>query len=203
MLTPYLGLSFVGISTFTSKRNVGKKVREKAFRKIIADHQEMVQSICLGIMKNIEEAEDMKQEVFIHVYQNIEQFKGEAKLSTWIYRIASNKCLEELRKRSRQKRAAILEDINEGSVQSKAADIFHPQVAMEDTERAKILFSAIKNLPEQQQKAFTLSKVDQLSYEEVGKVMKKSISSVESLLFRAKKNLQTTLMWYYEAHGAV
>lgn len=149
-------------------------------------------------MKDQEEAKDMAQEVFIHVYQNISKFKGDSLLSTWIYRIAVNKCLEEIRRRGRQKRSAHLEDISDSSIQNQAADFFHPGVALEDQERAKVLFTAIEQLPDQQQVAFTLAKVEQLSYEEISKVMEKSVSSVESLIHRAKQNLKKLLVTYYE-----
>jgi len=174
-------------------------VNELEFREIVIDNQDKVYNLCLGFMKNAEEAEDMAQEVFVHVFQQIKKFKGESKLSTWIYRITSNKCLEEIRKKSRQKRSAKLEDISDAVIQNKAADFFHPGVALEDRERAKILFEAIEKLPDQQRIAFTLAKVEQLSYEEISKVMEKSISSIESLLFRAKKNLRELLTAYYEA----
>ncbi len=149
-------------------------------------------------MKNQEEAKDMSQEVFIHVYQNIERFKGESLLSTWIYRIAVNKCLEEIRKKGRQKRSAHLEDIADPVIQNKTPDFFHPGLALENQQRAAILFGAIEQLPEQQQVAFTLAKVEFLSYDEISKVMNKSVSSVESLIHRAKQNLQKILKDYYE-----
>ncbi|MEO9871096.1 RNA polymerase sigma factor [Ekhidna sp.] len=173
-------------------------MNESDFREIVFENQDRVYNTCLGFMKNAEEAQDMAQEVFIHVYQNIAKFKGESKLSTWIYRISTNKCLEEIRKKSRQKRAGQLSDISDEVIQNKAADFFHPGVALEDQERATILFEAIEKLPDPQKVAFTLSKIEQLSYEEISKVMEKSISSIESLLFRAKKNLQKLLTHYYE-----
>lgn len=166
---------------------------------MIIENQDRVYNTCLGFMKNAQEAEDMAQEVFIHVFQNIAKFKGESKLSTWIYRITTNKCLEEIRKKGRQKRSAHLEDISDAMVQNRAADFFHPGIALEDQERATILMEAIDKLPDQQKTAFTLSKMEQLSYDEISKVMAKSVSSVESLLFRAKQNLRQLLTAYYEA----
>ncbi len=173
-------------------------VKESDFRDIVMENQDRVYNTCLGFMKNVEEAQDMAQEVFIHVYQNIAKFKGDSKLSTWIYRITTNKCLEEIRRKSRKKRSAQLSDISDETVKNQAADFFHPGVALEDQERASILFQAIEELPDQQKVAFTLAKVEQLSYEEISKVMEKSIGSIESLLFRAKKNLQKLLTHYYE-----
>ncbi len=168
------------------------------FQQMVLENQDRVYNTCLGFMKNQEEAKDISQEVFIHVYQNISKFKGESLLSTWIYRIAINKCLEELRRRGRQKRSAHLEDISDPIVQNKATDFFHPGVALENQERAHILFEAIEKLPEQQQIAFTMAKVEFLSYEEISDVMNKSISSVESLIHRAKQNLKQILKDYYE-----
>ncbi|MEP1033744.1 RNA polymerase sigma factor [Ekhidna sp.] len=173
-------------------------MKEADFRDIVNENQDRVYNTCLGFMKNAVEAQDMAQEVFIHVYQNIAKFKGDSKLSTWIYRITTNKCLEEIRRKGRKKRSAQLSDISDEAIQNQAPDFFHPGVAMEDKERAAILFEAIEKLPDPQRVAFTLSKIEQLSYEEISKVMEKSISSVESLLFRAKKNLQKLLTHYYE-----
>lgn len=174
-------------------------ISDSDFRDIIYENQDRVYNLCLGFMKNAEEAEDMAQEVFLHVYQNIQKFKGESKLSTWIYRIASNKCLEEIRRKGRKKRAACVEDISDRAVQNQVKDFFHPGVALENQERAAVLFDAIDKLPDQQRIAFTLAKVEQLSYGEISKVMKKSLGSIESLLFRAKKNLRIFLTAYYEA----
>jgi len=174
-------------------------INDSDFREIVIENQGKVYNLCLGFMKNTEEAEDMAQEVFLHVYQNIQKFKGEANLSTWIYRIASNKCLEEIRRKGRKKRAAHLEDISAGTVQNQVTDFFHPGIALENQERAEVLFHAIDRLPDQQRVAFTLAKVEHLSYEEISKVMKKSLGSIESLLFRAKKNLRIFLNAYYEA----
>lgn len=171
---------------------------EADFRELVREHQDRVYNTCLGFMKNQQEAEDMAQEVFIHVYQQISKFKGESLLSTWIYRIAVNKCLEEIRRKGRQKRSAELADISDESVQNQAADFFHPGVELENQQRAAVLFDAIGQLPEQQQMAFTLAKVECLSYEEIGAVMEKSISSIESLIHRAKQNLRKLLKEYYE-----
>ncbi len=171
---------------------------EEDFHQLVSENQDRVYNTCLGFMKNQEDAKDMSQEVFIHVYQHMDRFKGESLLSTWIYRITVNKCLEEIRKKGRQKRSAQLEDISDPLIQNKAPDFYHPGVVLENQQRAAILFKAIEQLPEQQQTAFTLAKVEFLTYEEIGKVMEKSVSSIESLIHRAKQNLQKILRDYYE-----
>jgi len=122
-------------------------------------------------------------------------------LSTWIYRIAVNKSLEYLRKMKRKKRSGFLFWISNEDSEShlEVPDFNHPGVMVENKEKAVILFQAIDNLPENQRIAFTLHKVEDLSYLQIAEVMQKSISSVESLMHRAKKNLKKELYNYYKS----
>ena len=81
-----------------------QRLKEKdisAFRELVEEFSKRIYNTCMGILQNAEDAEDVSQEVFIEVYHSIHDFKGEAKLSTWIYRIAVNKSLEFLRKKNR------------------------------------------------------------------------------------------------------
>ena len=77
----------------------------------------------------------------------------------------------------------------------------HPGIQLENKEKSEILFAAINRLPEAQRIVYTLNKVDDLSYQEVSDITEKSISSIESLLFRAKKNLKEQLYDYYKKEG--
>ena len=174
---------------------------EKAFRTLVDDFQEKVLNTCLGFLPNQQDAEDLTQEVFVEVFRSVGKFREEAKLSTWIYRIAVTKSLEKIRSRKRQKRVAFfqsligLEDNKAKAVEDK---FNHPGVQLENKERAKVLFEKIGQLPENQRIAFTLHKVEGLSHKEVCEIMELSISSIESLLFRAKKNLKKHLHDYYK-----
>ena len=154
-------------------------------------------------MQNTEDAEDITQEVFIQVYHSVQQFKGDSKISTWLYRITVSKSLDFLRSKKRKKRFAFVQSLfgtesTEPLVEQ--ATFVHPGVQLENKERAGILFKAIDKLPENHKVAFTLNKVEGLSYQEVAEVMQLSVSSVESLLFRAKNNLQDSLKNYYKTH---
>ncbi|MEO6302159.1 MAG: sigma-70 family RNA polymerase sigma factor, partial [Bacteroidia bacterium] len=161
----------------------------------------MVYNLCLKYLQNIEDAEDVTQEVFVTVHNSLHQFKGESKLSTWIYRIAVTRSLEFIRAKNRKKRFAFFQNIfsnEKGEIRTEAIHFYHPGTQLENKERATILFAAIDQLPENQKTAFILSKLEDLSYLEIAEVMKVSVSSVESLLFRAKQNLQKLLGDYYE-----
>jgi len=160
------------------------------FRKLVEHFQGKVINTCFGFVQNIEDAEDIAQEVFIEVYRSINTFKEEAKLSTWIYRIATNKSLDFIRKRNRKKRFAESKRIIgiDNPVENIVTDDYkHPQKELENTERIKILHQAINTLPENQKISFTLSKYEGLSNKEIADILNTSISSVESLMFRAKK----------------
>ena len=156
----------------------------------------MVYNVCLGLVKHHDDASDLAQEVFIDVYTKLDQFLGMSTLKTWIYRIAVNKSLEYLRKKKAIKRDTELTEISDLNISGERFD--HPGVRLQQKEDAAMLFEAIGHLPESQRVAFTLLKVEGLSQDEISKIMGKSISSIESLIHRAKQNLRKTLSRYYE-----
>jgi RNA polymerase sigma-70 factor (ECF subfamily) len=172
---------------------------ERAFKTIVDTWQDMVYNTVLGIVQNAEDAEDVSQEVFIQVYESIKNFKGESKFSTWIYRIAVTKSLDLLRRKKRKKRFAFIQSLfgKNDELINDPPDFYHPGVAAENKENAAVLFKAIAALPENQQTAFVLSKIEGLSYLEVSEVMQMTEASVDSLLHRAKTNLRKTLGDHY------
>jgi RNA polymerase sigma-70 factor (ECF subfamily) len=177
-----------------------KEGRQEAFSRLVSELGDRVFNTALGMLQHTEDAEDITQEVFTEVFHSIRHFKGESKLSTWIYRITVTKALDFQRKKNRKKRAGILQRIFGNGENEPVLDIphfYHPGVQLENKERAAILFMAIDKLPERQRTAFLLNKTEELSYAEIGEVMQVSVSSVESLLVRAKQNLQDYLKAYY------
>lgn len=168
---------------------------EAAFRYLVDTYRDRVFNTALGIVQNAEDAEDVSQEVFIQVYRSIGSFKGESKLSTWLYRIATTRSLDLLRSRKSKKRFGLLQrlfgDGNEPVME--LPDFNHPGVTLDRKENAARLFKAINRLPENQKIAFTLHKLEDLSYQEVSQVMQTSLPAVESLMHRAKQNLKKML----------
>lgn len=176
-----------------------QKGSQSAFRHLVESFQNKVFNTVLSIVQNNEEAEDVAQEVFIEIYESVGKFKGESKLSTWIYRIATTKALESHRKKKAVKRFAFLTSLfgENDEIVHHPVEFEHPGVVFENKERAKILFVHINQLPDNQKVAFTLCNVEGLSYQEISEVMQLSLSSVESLLFRAKTNLRKPLKDHY------
>lgn len=175
---------------------------EKAFKQLVEKYQQLVVNTCFGLVHNNEDAEDIAQDVFIEVHRSISNFRADSKISTWLYRIAVNRSLNFIRDNKRRKMAQSIEDMFSLG-KEKLTNIYpgqteSPDSEFENSERAAILHKAIDSLPKNQRVAFTLNKYDDLSYKEIAAVMETSISSVESLIHRAKKNLQKKLYTCYK-----
>jgi RNA polymerase sigma factor (sigma-70 family) len=177
-----------------------KQKDNAAFKEVVDTWQAMVFNTVLGVIQNTEDAEDIAQDVFVQVYQSIGSFKGQSKLSTWLYRIAISKSLDHLRKKKRKKRFGILQSFfgKNDEMTVDAPDFFHPGIALENKQNSAVLFKAIASLPQNQGIAFVLNKVEGRSYQEISEIMKLSLSAVDSLLQRAKTNLRKYLQTYYE-----
>lgn len=178
-----------------------KKGDEAAFRSIVEQWQDMVYNTILGIVQNETEAEDLAQDVFIKVFEKISSFKGDSKFSTWLYRIATTTALDHLRSKKRKKRFGFLQSISgDGGESVQVPDFHHPGVNLDNKERAAVLFKAIEALPENQKAAYTLHKLEGLSYRDVSEVLNTTVSAVESLMSRANQNLRKELETYYNRH---
>lgn len=168
---------------------------EPAFKFLVDNYQDRVFNTAISIVQNAEDAEDVAQEVFIQVYRSIHSFKGESKLSTWLYRIATTRSLDLLRSRKSKKRFGFIQrmfgDGNEPLYE--LPDFNHPGVTLDRKENAAKLFKAIAQLPDNQKTAFTLHKLEDLSYQEISDIMQNSVAAVESLMHRAKQNLRKML----------
>ena len=179
-----------------------KQGKQAAFSKLLGAYQQKVFCTCISFVPNNEDAEDIAQEVFLEVFKSVSNFKGNSKLSTWIFRIATNKCLEFIRKRNTKKRFAFMQSILGNEIPMDKTSYFtevnHPGILLENKEKSAIIFKAIHTLPESQRVVFTLAKIDGKSYQEIVEITGKSLSSVESVLFRAKKGLQEKLENFYK-----
>jgi RNA polymerase sigma-70 factor (ECF subfamily) len=174
-----------------------KEGKSSAFGILLNDFEQKVFNTCISFVPNKEDAEDIAQEVFLEVFRSINKFKGNSKLSTWIYRIATNKCLEFIRKKNTKKRFAFMHTILGNEIPIDKTNYFtefkHPGIILENKELTATIFKAINTLPESQRIVFTLAKIDDKSYQEIVEITGKSLSSVESIMFRAKKSLKEKL----------
>ncbi len=175
-----------------------------AFETLITEYQDKVVNTCARFVYNRQDAEDVAQDVFVEVFQSVRKFRGQSRLSTWIYRISVTKSLDFIRKKTRKKRLGKVKRMFGLSTDEEPASIDpadpspSPQAALETQEQSEILKKAIGDLPENQRIALILTTYEQLSQSNVSLVMGNTVSAVESLVHRAKKNLRLSLQTYYE-----
>ena len=166
---------------------------ELAFEKVVKQYQLMVVRTAFGYLKNQDEAEDLAQEVFISVFENIQKFRGDANLKTWIFRITINKSINQLRKQKWKNALQRLENVFSQNG-NEIADPTNPHKELLYKHQENAIDVALSKLPENQRTAFILHKYDELPQQEIAQIMNVSISAVESLVFRAKQRLQQLLI---------
>jgi RNA polymerase sigma-70 factor (ECF subfamily) len=173
-----------------------------SFRILVGLYQRMVVNTCFGIVHNQADAEDLAQEVFLEIFTSAGDFRGDAKLSTWIYRVALNRSLNLVRNRKRHGFFQSLEEaFTGGKNKNRETTVYtgdQPDGEISRQQRTDILHHALDRLPEKQRIAFTLNKYEEMSYKQIAEVMKISLSSVETLIHRAKMNLQKQLYTCYQ-----
>lgn len=173
-----------------------------AFKNLFECYQLEVLNLCLKFVGNRVEAEDVCQEVFIKVYQSINSFEHKAKISTWIYRIAINLCLNHQRKK-KQMRFLRLDD-RETQSNSDINDLLmnppgeQPDISLEQKEKEKIIWESVNSLPENQRVVLILQRYEGMSCEQIARVLKSSASSIQSRIYRAKENLYKKLRPFLE-----
>ena len=170
------------------------------YAEVVERWQHMIYNTALGIVHNEEDAEDVTQEVFVTLYEKIGDFREESKLSTWLYSITVRKALDLEKRKKSDKRGGFLKKIFSVSDRDEPVNFEHPGILLDKKEKASVLFEALKKLPEKQRIAFTLHKLEGLSYQEIAAVMNLSLNSIESLQLRAKNKLKKILEEYYKHH---
>jgi RNA polymerase sigma-70 factor (ECF subfamily) len=174
----------------------------KTFQILVKTYQRMVVNTCFSIVHNKADAEDLAQDVFLEIFRTAENFRGDSKISTWLYRIATNRSLNHVRN---NKRKRFFQSIEEAFTSGKnhASEISHnhgdqPDRNITDQQRSDLLHRTIDQLPEKQRVAFTLNKYEELPYQQIAEIMEISLASVESLIHRAKMKLQEQLFECYK-----
>lgn len=169
------------------------------FQSLYNQYKVLVYNVALHYVQNSEDAEEITQDVFVQVYHSMHKFENNSTFKTWIYRITINKSLDFIKHKKSKKRFFIFGQRSDSEKELENISSFeHPGIAMEHQEDATLLFKVINELTENQRTAFILSKLDGLSNPEIATIMDVSISSVESLIFRAKTTLKEKLSQQFE-----
>ena len=168
---------------------------KEKFRMLVEQYQQMVFRTCMGFLHNKDDADDLTQDIFIQAYQSLPRFKGDAALSTWLYRIAVNASLNKIRKSPinliLKRFDTMAGDNNEKEIYF--SDKEDPETMLIRQEHIRWVQKALDTLPENQRTAIILSKYDDLSQKEIADLMNTTEGAIEALLQRAKKNLRIKL----------
>jgi RNA polymerase sigma-70 factor (ECF subfamily) len=167
-----------------------------AFRTIVELHHKPLISFIARFTGDRDSAEDVAQEVFLRVFKAAKDYKPQAKFRTWLFTIATNLCLNELRDNKNSPKLVDVSDLHEQEYPVIASAAFSPQKAAENAELSSAVRKAIQNLPENQRIAILLRQYNDFSYNEISKIMGLSTSAVESLIQRARQSLKKSLSTY-------
>lgn len=164
----------------------------KAFETLIARYQNVVVNSIARYVRDRAEAEDLAQDVFFRVYRASAKYTPQAKFSTWLFRIVTNMCLNEIRDRGRHKILSLAPDevLTQHPSREPGGE---PSHGIQQRETRDQVRAAIDALPDTQRLAIIYDKYQDLSYEEIGVRMKLSPMAVKSLLSRARENLRLRL----------
>ena len=160
-----------------------------AFTVLVDRYKDLVFTLSLRMMKHTEEAEEAAQDTFIKAYKSLNKFKGDSKFSTWIYRVAYNTCLDRLKKNKRQQYTVEINEYTEHQV--KTIDNALDQI--EAKEKQQAIQDCLALLPSEDSFLLTLYYFEELSLEEIGKIVSLKPNNVKVKLFRSRKKLATIL----------
>lgn len=157
---------------------------EQAYNQLVLRYKEKIYWIVRRMIPDHDDADDITQSVFIKAYQSLRSFKGDSSFYTWIYRIAINLSLNEIRRKKIHKIFSIDDAIHQISSTDD-----QPIETMMKEERTRLIKSAIDQLPEKQKKVFLLRYYEELPYDEIAKILHTSVGGLKANYFHAVKKI--------------
>ena len=168
-----------------------QKRDEAAFEELIRQYEKKVYTLCFRMCGKSEDAEEAAQDAFIALWRGIDRFRQESSLSTWIYRLATNACIDTLRRRKKQSGSVSLDD---EELFVDAVDTSpQPQETVEHRETQKLLQEGLSALPEEYRKVLILREIEGLSYTEIAESASIELGTVKSRISRGRSLLRNFL----------
>lgn len=168
-----------------------QKRDEAAFEELIRQYEKKVYTLCFRMCGNSEDAEEAAQDAFLALWRGIDRFRQESSLSTWIYRLATNACIDTLRRRKKQSGSVSLDD---EELFVDAVDTSpQPQETVEHRETQKLLQEGLSALPEEYRKVLILREIEGLSYTEIAESASIELGTVKSRISRGRSFLRNFL----------
>ena len=169
--------------------NLVMKGDTNAFAVLVDRYKDMVFTLSLKMLKGREEAEEVSQDTFLKIYKSLNKFNGESKLSTWIYKVAFNTCLDRLKKNKRLQPFAGLDEFTE----PEALSLMNVLDSIEDKERKQMIQDCMHLLPGEDSFLLMLYYFEEQSLEEIAKIIGITPNNVKIRLYRSRKKLASLL----------
>ena len=166
------------------KQLLNPKTQNQAFQQLILDYQRPLYNHIRNIVLNHDDTDDVLQNTFIKVFQNLKNFKGESKLFSWMYRIATNEALTFLKQKSK------ISGISSETLQNKTLDNLEADVFFDGNDIQIKLQKAIELLPEKQQLIFKMKYFEELKYEEISEILGTSVGGLKASYHIAVKKIE-------------
>lgn len=168
---------------------------EEAFEQLVLAHEKMVYNLCLRMTGDREEAFDLSQETFLKAWHAISLFQGDSKFTTWLSRIASNTCIDHLRKQKRKNTVSLtLQGEEDASIEAQIADCSQdPARLLELAEDRETVRQAFSSLPGEDRLILSLRAIEDMSYQDIGQALSLKPGTVKSRIFRARERLRQNL----------
>ena len=166
------------------------KENPEAFGEIVKRWERKIFALCFGMLSREDDARDAAQETFISAYRNLANFRGEAKVSSWLHRIAVNQCLTKQR-RAKVRAESYLEDESAANeLHFAAPGHLSPARRTEQNERFKLVRQAVKSLPDDLRQVIVMKEFEELTFQEISETLEIPLSTVKSRLYTALKQLR-------------
>ncbi len=163
------------------------KTQNKAFEQLLLRYQKPIYNHIRSIVLNHDDADDVVQNTFLKIYQNLHAFKGESKLFSWMYRIATNEALSLLQKKAKQN------NVNSEAIQNKYLNALEADSYFEGDAIQLKLQKAIATLPEKQQLVFKMKYFQDINYEELSEILLTSVGALKASYHHAVKKIEEYL----------
>lgn len=169
------------------------KDNSDAFGEIVRRWERKIYALCFGMLGREDEAKDAAQETFISAYRNIRKFRGEAKVSSWLHRIAVNQCLTTKRRSKTRSEDFLDEDTGSEDKVFVASDSFSPSITTEQNERMYIIRQAVSSLTPDLRQIIVMKEFEDMTFQEISDTLEIPLSTVKSRLYTALKQLRSKL----------
>lgn len=164
-----------------------------AFGALVKRWERKIFALCFGMLGREDEAKDAAQETFVSAYRNLKNFRGEAKVSSWLHRIAVNQCLTIKRRKKARPEELLDEETNEADRVFVAPAAKSPANTTEQAERLFHVRSAVTSLPPELRQVVVMKEFEEMTFQEISDTLEVPLSTVKSRLYTALKQLRTKL----------